>query len=88
MKANHSMESEMVRTSQMSYKFYEKIGFELEKVERNFRTKGFDLYQMKNNLTNADHDMTLRKKVYYNTSKIIDLLSQIRCSFVLFQKYR
>jgi len=28
------------------YKFYEKIGFELDKVEKDFRAKNFDLYQM------------------------------------------
>lgn len=36
-----------VRTTQLVYKFYEKSGFELEKVEKDFWAKGFDLYQMK-----------------------------------------
>lgn len=36
-----------VRTSQLAYHFYEKMGFELEKVEKDFWAKGFDLYQMK-----------------------------------------
>ncbi|MGD1842961.1 MAG: GNAT family N-acetyltransferase [Thermonemataceae bacterium] len=36
----------VVRTTQLVYKFYEKIGFQLEKVENNFWAKGFDLYEM------------------------------------------
>lgn len=37
----------VVRTSQLAYKFYQKADFELEKVEKDFWAKGFDLYQMK-----------------------------------------
>ncbi len=40
----------VVRTSQLVYKFYQKVGFELEKIEKDFWAKGFDLYQMKMNL--------------------------------------
>ncbi|WP_338766187.1 GNAT family N-acetyltransferase [Bernardetia sp. ABR2-2B] len=40
----------VVRTSQLAYKFYQKAGFELEKVEKDFWAKGFDLYQMKMSL--------------------------------------
>ncbi|WP_041264865.1 GNAT family N-acetyltransferase [Bernardetia litoralis] len=40
----------VVRTSQLAYKFYQKAGFELEKTEKDFWAKGFDLYQMKMNL--------------------------------------
>ena len=36
-----------VRTSQLAYKFYEKVGFELEKVEENYWAEGFHLYQMR-----------------------------------------
>lgn len=36
----------MVRTSQLAYQFYQKMGFELEKIEKNFWAEGFDLYQM------------------------------------------
>jgi hypothetical protein len=37
----------MVRTSQVAYQFYQKAGFDLEKIEKDFWAKGFDLYQMK-----------------------------------------
>jgi N-acetylglutamate synthase-like GNAT family acetyltransferase len=37
----------IVRTTQLTYKFYEKMGFELEKTEKDYWAKGFDLYQMK-----------------------------------------
>lgn len=43
---NQNIEIIMVRTSQHAYKFYEKLGFELEKMERDFWAKGFHLYQM------------------------------------------
>ena len=36
-----------VRTSQLAYKFYEKVGFQLEKIENDFWAKGFHLYQMR-----------------------------------------
>ena len=39
-----------VRTSQLVHPFYQKLGFELEKVEPNFWAEGIDLYQMKMNL--------------------------------------
>ena len=42
----------IVRTSQLAYKFYEKIGFKLEKVEKDYWAKGFDLYQMIININN------------------------------------
>ena len=41
------IESIVVRTTQLTYKFYEKMGFTLENVEKDFWAKGFDLYQMK-----------------------------------------
>ena len=35
-----------VRTSQHAYKFYEKLGFEIEKIEKDYWAKNFDLYLM------------------------------------------
>ena len=42
----------VVRTTQLVYKFYEKMGFELKKIEKDFWAKGFDLYQMEMNIKN------------------------------------
>ena len=37
----------VVRTTQFVFKFYHKFGFELEKTEKDFWAKGYDLYQLK-----------------------------------------
>lgn len=37
----------MVRTTQLVYPFYEKMGFTLEHTEQNYWAPGFDLYQMR-----------------------------------------
>ncbi len=50
--SNSKIESIIVRTTQLVFKFYEKMGFELEKVEKDFWAKDFDLYQMKMNNKN------------------------------------
>lgn len=41
-----------VRTSQLAYTFYQKMGFALIRTEKDFWAKGFDLYEMQ---------LTLRK---------------------------
>lgn len=47
LKANQNFDSVEARTSQHANKFYLKAGFELERIEKDFWEKGFDLYQMK-----------------------------------------
>ena len=37
----------IVRTSQVAFRFYEKMGFELKRIEKDFWAEGFDLYLMK-----------------------------------------
>lgn len=44
---NSNIKTVMVRTSQVAYQFYQKSGFKLEKIEKDFWATGFDLYQMK-----------------------------------------
>jgi [ribosomal protein S18]-alanine N-acetyltransferase len=46
-KKNPAIEKIEVRTTQLVYKFYEKLGFQLEKIETDYWSKGFDLYLMK-----------------------------------------
>lgn len=45
-KVNTEIKLIIVRTTQLVSKFYAKMGFDLEKVEKNFGAKGFDLHQM------------------------------------------
>lgn len=45
-KKNKLIETIIVRTSQHADKFYEKCGFKLEKVEKDYWAKDFDLYEM------------------------------------------
>ena len=44
--SSKNIELIVVRTSQMTYKFYRKMGFVLDKIEKDFWAKDFDLYQM------------------------------------------
>lgn len=46
LKNNREVDLIVVRTSQHACKFYEKMGFRLVKVEKDFWAKGFDLYEM------------------------------------------
>nr|WP_293295307.1 GNAT family N-acetyltransferase [Allomuricauda sp.] len=46
-KKNSHINKIVVRTTQLVYEFYEKIGFQLYKVEKDFWAVGFDLYEMK-----------------------------------------
>lgn len=46
LKQNTKVDSIVVRTSQLAYRFYEKAGFDLKKVEKDYWTKNYDLYLM------------------------------------------
>ncbi|MEM5567001.1 GNAT family N-acetyltransferase [Psychroserpens sp. AS72] len=45
--ANPNIDFIIVRTTQLVYKFYEKMGFELQNIEKDFWAKDFDLYEMR-----------------------------------------
>ena len=45
-KSNPDVEKIVVRTSQMAFRFYEKQGFELVEVQKDYWAEGFDLYYM------------------------------------------
>lgn len=51
-KNNPLIETIIVRTSQLAYNFYKKMGFELEQINNDYWAKGFDLYLMKLKLRN------------------------------------
>ena len=42
----------VVRTCQLTYRFYEKMGFKLKRVEKDFFAEGFDLYFMTMKINN------------------------------------
>lgn len=55
LKSIDSIQKIIVRTSQVSYKFYEKQGFELFEIIKDYWAKGFDMYNMEYKpLNNAD----------------------------------
>lgn len=54
-KKNQAIKTILVRTTQLVYRFYEKMGFALEKIERDFWAPGFDLYQMQMTLSRNSH---------------------------------
>ena len=57
-KKNAAIKTIVVRTTQLSFEFYQKMGFELEKKEKDFWAKGFDLYQMKMGLDLANAEQS------------------------------
>ena len=46
LRANPDIETITVRTSQLTYKFYEKNGFVVKRVVKDYWAEGFDLYGM------------------------------------------
>lgn len=46
LKSIKSIKNITVRTSQLTYRFYEKNGFVLKHTEQDYWSKGFDLYEM------------------------------------------
>jgi len=43
---NNKIDTIVVRTTQLVFKFYEKMGFKLVEIKKDFWADGFDLYQM------------------------------------------
>lgn len=45
-KESKTVETIVVRTTQLVYPFYEKLGFEIKSIEKDYWAPGFDLYYM------------------------------------------
>lgn len=53
-KENRTTNKIIVRTSQHTDKYYEKSGFKLEKIVKDYWAPGFDLYKMSINMTDEN----------------------------------
>lgn len=46
LKSMKNIETIIVRTSQLTFKFYEKSGFKIDEIQKDYWAEGFDLYKM------------------------------------------
>ena len=61
LKAYDSVRTISVRTSQVAYRFYEKFGFRLREVVKDYWAEGFDLYRMDFPVEGGTRPPTLRQ---------------------------